>query len=69
MRKVNTLWCIVERSLDGSGEHRVMKDEVFRTRRDARDYLRAVKSNPNSSFCTKPRGLFIRQLRVTSKRG
>jgi len=66
MRKVNTLWCVVERSLDGSGQHRVMKSEVFRTRRDARDYLTQLKS---SGIVSAPRGLFIRQLRVTNKRG
>jgi hypothetical protein len=65
MRNVNTLWCVVERFNDG--ESSVMPDEVFYSRRDARDYLRVVKSQ--KATAPNPRNLFIRQLRVTNKRG
>ncbi len=63
MRNTNSLWCVVERTVDGSNQ--VLREEVFHSRSDARDYLSAVKN----SGISRPRSLFIRQLRVTNKRG
>ena len=60
----NYLWCIAERQT-GSRVH-VMAEEVFSNRADAREYLRSVKTQ---KLVSNPRSLFIRQVRVTSKRG
>jgi hypothetical protein len=65
MKIANSLWAVVERS-DADGGSFVMREEVFTTRSDARNYLREVKA---SGFAPRPRSLFIRQLRVTNKRG
>lgn len=66
MRNVNTLWCVVERNDENNAS--VFAEEVFYSRREARDYLRKVKGEwSDNSF--SPRSLFIRQLRVTNKRG
>ena len=64
MKIANSLWAVVERS-DVDGGNFVMREEVFQTRRDARDYLYTLKR----SGIERPRSLFIRQLRVTNKRG
>jgi len=65
MKIANSLWAVVERS-DVDGGNFVMREEVFTSRRDAREYLRDVK---RSGVVDRPRSLFIRQLRVTNKRG
>ena len=64
MKNTNSLWAVVERS-DADRGNFVMREEVFQTRRDARDYLSVLKA----SGIERPRSLFIRQLRVTNKRG
>ena len=64
MKIANSLWAVVERS-DADGGNFVMREEVFTTRRDARDYLYTLKR----AGIERPRSLFIRQLRVTNKRG
>jgi len=64
MKIANSLWAVVERS-DADGGNYVLREEVFTSRQDARDYLSAVKR----SGITRPRSLFIRQLRVTNNRG
>jgi hypothetical protein len=65
MKIANSLWAVVERS-DADGGNFVMREEVFTSRQDARDYLYEVK---RSGVVDRPRSLFIRQLRVTNKRG
>jgi hypothetical protein len=65
MKIANSLWAVVERS-DVDGGSFVMREEVFTSRQDAREYLRDVKL---SGVVDRPRSLFIRQLRVTNKRG
>jgi len=65
MKIANSLWAVVERS-DVDGGNFVMREEVFTSRQDAREYLRDVK---RSGVVDRPRSLFIRQLRVTNKRG
>jgi len=65
MKIANSLWAVVERS-DVDGGSFVMREEVFTSRQDAREYLRDVK---RSGVVDRPRSLFIRQLRVTNKRG
>lgn len=65
MKIANSLWAVVERS-DADGGSFVMREEIFSSRQDARDYLYEVK---RSGVVDRPRSLFIRQLRVTNKRG
>jgi len=65
MKIANSLWAVVERS-DADGGSFVMREEIFTSRQDARNYLREVKT---TGFAPKPRSLFIRQLRVSNKRG
>jgi|688.fasta_scaffold574433_2 hypothetical protein len=65
MKIANSLWAVVERS-DVDGGSFVMREEIFSSRQDARDYLSEVK---RSGVVDRPRSLFIRQLRVTNKRG
>ena len=64
MKIANSLWAVVERS-DADGGSFVMREEVFNSRRDARDYLSVLKA----SGIERPRSLFIRRLSVTNKRG
>jgi hypothetical protein len=63
--RANTLWAVVERSNDGDSGF-VLAEEVFYSRSEARQYLQSVKRD---SFTPNPRNLFIRQLRVTNRRG
>jgi len=65
MKIANSLWAVVERS-DVDGGNFVMREEVFTSRRDARDYLYGLK---RMGLVDRPRSLFIRQLRVTDRRG
>ena len=65
MKIANSLWAVVERS-DVDGGNFVLREEVFNSRQDARQYLSTIK---REGIVDRPRSLFIRQLRVTNNRG
>ncbi len=65
MKIANSLWAVVERS-DEDGGNFIMRQEIFNSRQDARDYLYTMK---RTGTIENPRSLFIRKLSVSNKRG